>query len=101
VADMGDQSIYQRTNSDAGKGNERTNYVANSSGQKTNCVARMEAEKTVAIAIGGDQRIRPVCGRGAEKKRKCKLCGEILPDEPDLLRDHQEYYHYQEVIELD
>ena len=31
---------------------------------------------------------------------KCKLCGENVPDDVVLQQQHEESYHYQEVIDL-
>ena len=45
-------------------------------------------------ATGGD-----VCVE-EKKKKKCRLCGENVPDDVVLQQQHEQWYHYQEVIDL-
>ena len=36
-----------------------------------------------------------------QRKRKCTLCGEMLRDDPQILKLHEEHYHFQDIIQLD
>ena len=68
-----------------------------------------------AAEAGGQLRLRPLhqlqaddnhdpadtAPKADQRKRKCTHCGEMLPDDPQILKLHEEHYHFQDIIQLD